>query len=475
MSDALSRRDFVRRTALSVGVLTLGGVSGACMPRLGTAVTPAADPWDAVPSILARIKAPVFPARDFAITSYGARGDGTTDCTDAIRQAISACASAGGGRVVVPAGRFLTGPVHLASRVNLHVSEGATLAFHTDPQRYLPPVLTRFEGIELMGYSPLIYAYNATDVAITGTGTLDGQASEQNWWAWKGGKDRPLPNQIAARDELLAMAERGVPVAQRVFTTGSYLRPQFIQLYRSRNVLVEGVTILNSPMWEVHPVECVNVTVRGLTIRTHGPNNDGCDPESCRDVLIERCLFDTGDDCIAIKSGRNADGRRLNIPTSNVIVRDCIMKDGHGGVTIGSEISGGVHHVYVERCTMDSPQLDRALRFKNNAMRGGLLEHVYMRDCIVGEVAEGVLSIDLYYEEGEKGPFTPIVRDVELRNVTSRKSQYGLYMRAYPKSEISDIRIIDCRFDGVAKGNVASGVRGLVWRNSRVNGQLVPA
>jgi polygalacturonase len=269
------------------------------------------------------------------------------------------------------------------------------------------------------------------------------------------------------------MVEAGTPVAQRVLAEGSYLRPQFIQFIRCRNVLIEGVTILNSPMWEVHPVECVNVTVRDLIIRTHGPNNDGCDPESCRDVLIERCLFDTGDDCIAIKSGRNADVRRINMPTENVIVRDCTMKDGHGGVTIGSEISGGVRNVFVERCTMDSPNLDRALRFKNNALRGGVLEHIYMRDCTIGEVAEGVLSVDLYYEEGEKGPYTPVVRDVELRNVTSKKSQYGLYMRAYPKSEISDIRVIDCRFDGVAKGNVTEGVRGLVFRNSRMNGQPV--
>src|SRR3954466_13565641 len=153
-------------------------------------------------------------------------------------------------------------------------------------------------------------------------------------------------------------------------------------------------------MWEIHPALSTNITVRGVKISSHGPNNDGCDPESCTDVLIENCEFDTGDDCIAIKSGRNADGRRVNVPSENLIVRGCRMKDGHGGVTIGSEISGGVRNVFIERCTMDSPQLERALRFKNNAMRGGVLEHVYMRDCTVGEVKEGVLSVDLNYEEG---------------------------------------------------------------------------
>lgn len=482
-----SRREFVQQLALGAGALVAapsllaacrsGAAAGAAAGAAGTLASAAGQPrgWDLVPSILARIVAPTFPARDVAVTAFGARGDGTTDCTEAFRRAIAACHAAGGGRVVVPAGRWLTGPIHLRSRVNLHVTADATVLFHTDPTRYLPAVLTRWEGMEMMGYSPFIYALDQTDVAITGTGTLDGQAAEENWWAWKGGKNRPLPNQIAARNRLFELVEAGAPVAQRVFAEGSYLRPQFIQPYRCRNVLIEGVRILRSPMWEINPVLCTNVIVRDVRIETHGPNNDGCDPESCRDVLIERCLFDTGDDCIAIKSGRNADGRRIGVPTENVIIRDCVMKDGHGGVTLGSEISGGVRNVFVERCRMDSPHLDRAIRFKNNALRGGVLEHVYVRDCEIGQVDEAVLSVDLFYEEGQNGPFVPVVRDVELRNVTSRKSTYGLYMRAYPKSEISDIRIVDCRFDGVAKGNVTDGVQGLAFTNTTINGQAVRA
>ena len=168
-------------------------------------------------------------------------------------------------------------------------------------------------------------------------------------------------------------------------------------------MLIEGVTIVNSPMWEIHPVLCQNVTVRDVSIGSHGPNNDGCDPESCRDVLIEGCMFDTGDDCIAIKSGRNDDGRRVNVPSENVIIRNCTMKDGHGGVVIGSEISGGVRNVFAEHCRMDSPHLDRALRLKNNAVRGGVVEDIYMRDVTVGQVAEAVLTIDFFYEEGDSG------------------------------------------------------------------------
>jgi polygalacturonase len=433
--------------------------------------------WDLVPEIERRIVAPTFPDRAFDITRYGAVGDGVTDCTEAFRRAIGACRSAGGGRVVVPDGRFLTGPIHLASRVNLHVTKDATVAFSQDSTRYLPAVLTRFEGTELMNYSPFIYALDQQDIAITGEGTLDGQADEAHWWPWKGspegGWKQGMPNYNAARQRLLAMAERGEPVERRVFGEGDYLRPSFIEPYRCRNVLIEGVKIVRSPMWEIHPVLCSNVTVRRVSIDSHGPNNDGCDPESCHDVLIEDCTFDTGDDCIAIKSGRNADGRRLNVPSENIIVRGCRMKDGHGGVTLGSECSGGIRNVFTERCQMDSPNLDRALRLKNNAMRGGILEHVYMRDVTVGQVADSVLSIDFYYEEGDKGEFTPVARDIEMRNVTSKRSPYGLYLRGFARAPISNVRVIDCRFDGVGKGNRVEQVAGLVMQNVSINGSIV--
>jgi polygalacturonase len=470
-----SRRDFLRTAgAGAVLISPLGAI--ACKSATRSAPLTNGGAWDRVPDILRRIVAPVFPQRDFDITRYGATTGGA-DSTEAIRRAIEACSSAGGGRVVVPAGRFLTGPVHLKSRVNLHVSRDATLAFNQDSRRYLPAVLTRFEGTELMNYSPFIYALDETDVAISGEGTLDGQSDSEHWWPWKGltnfGWKKGQPNYNASRQRLLAMAEQGVPVAQRTFGEGDYFRPPFIQTYRCTNVLIEGVTIVNSPMWEIHPLLCRNVTVRGVTIRSHGPNNDGCNPESCRDVLIDRCVFDTGDDCIAIKSGRNADGRRINVPSENIIVRNCEMRDGHGGVSIGSEISGGCWNVFAYDCRMDSPQLDRALRLKNNAMRGGVLRDIYMRDVTVGQVADAVLSIDFSYEEGDKGPFTPVARDIELRRVTSRKSAYGVYLKGFPNAPIENVRVIDCHFDNVAKGNVTEHVRGLDLTGTTING--VPA
>jgi polygalacturonase len=423
------------------------------------------DLWSTAADILKRIKDPIFPARDVDVTAHGAKGDGTTDCSSAIRAAIDACRAAGGGRVVVPAGRFLTGAVRLRSGVNLHLADGATLLFRTEPEAYLPLVLTRFEGVELMNYSPFIYALDETNVGISGTGTLDGQASAQTWWGWR-------TNQAAARNRLIQLAVDGVAPSERRFGDGpSRLRVNFIQPYRCQNVLIEGVRIVNSPMWEVNPVLCSNVTIRGLRISSHGPNNDGCDPESCRDVLIERCTFDTGDDCIALKSGRNEDGRRLHAPIENVIIRDCDMKDGHGGVTIGSEISGGARNIFAEKCRMDSPRLDRALRFKNNAARGGVIERVAMRDVTVGQLAEAVVAADFFYEEGRNGKFTPILRDVDVRNVTSRKSKYAFLLRGFAESPISNIRVSDCTFDGVESPDVIEGVKDLVLKNVRVNGQ----
>lgn len=481
-----TRRDFLRDVALGAGAAALlPGVPGgsARAVQRASATTAAPTGWDAVPDILSRIIAPTFPDRDFDVRNYGAGDDGVKDCSAAFAAAIAACHTAGGGRVTVPPGKYLSGPIHLKSQVNLHVESGATILFSTDPKKYVPHVLTRFEGVELMGLSPLIYAIDCENIAVTGAGTLDGQADDTHWWPWKGrtefGWVKGAPNGEESRRRLFEMAGRGVPVAQRVFGVEECLRPSFIQFYRCKNALIgrfsnrNGITIKNSPMWEIHPVLSTNVIVRGVTISSLGPNNDGCDPESCRDVLIEHCSFNTGDDCIAIKSGRNGDGRRIGVPSENIIVRGCEMRDGHGGVTIGSEISGGVRNVFAEQCIMDSPHLDRALRLKNNAARGGLLEHIYMRDVTVGEVSESVLSIDFFYEEGPKGDFVPVVRDVEMLRVTSKKSKYGLYIRGFERSTIDGIRIVDSTFDGVKSGNVIERATAVRFTNTRVNGALV--
>jgi unsaturated rhamnogalacturonyl hydrolase len=339
----------------------------------------------------------------------------------------------------------------LQGGVNLHLDTNATLKFSTDPKAYLPAMLTRFEGIECYNYSPLIYALGQSNVAVTGPGTLDGQATDENWLRWKGRKDPSTNTQKVANGRLKKMAEEGVPVEQRRFGEGDYLRPSFIQFYLCRNVMVEGVRIRRSPMWEIHPVLCTNVTVRGVDIVTHGANNDGCDPESCRDVLIENCLFDTGDDCIAIKSGRNADGRRVGVPSVNLVIRGCTMNDGHGGVTIGSEISGGCSNVFVENCSMDSTNLDRAIRLKSNAVRGGVIQNVFVRNVNIGSVADAVLQIDFLYEEGTNGMYKPVARNIVLENITVANTPRVLNVRGFPGAGIGNVRIYNSTFKRIQK------------------------
>jgi unsaturated rhamnogalacturonyl hydrolase len=393
--------------------------------------------WAQESQILKRIQPPKFPHRDFVITRFGAVDDGKTDCTKAIARAIDACAARGGGRVVVPAGEFFTGAIHLKSGVNLHLENISILKFSTNPEAYLPLVFTRFEGTELYNYSPLIYALDEQNVAVTGSGTLDGQADASNWFAWKS---------TGARAKLVKMGADNVPVSERRFGDGNDLRPSFVEFNRCRNVLIEGIKIRRSPMWELHPLLCTNVTVRGVDIVSHGPNNDGCDPESCRDVLIEKCLFDTGDDCIAIKSGRNNDGRRVGVPSANLIIRDCTMRDGHAGTAIGSEISGGCSNVFVENCEMSSPNLVCALRLKSNAMRGGVLQNIFMRNVNVGIVKDSVLQIDFLYDEGARGDFKPVARNVVMENISVAHTPRVLNVRGFPGATISDVRIYDSAF-----------------------------
>ncbi len=426
--------------------------------------------WQRVPEILKRIVPPDFARKNFPITDFGAVEGGKVLCTEAIRKAIDACAQAGGGHVVVPKGIFLTGAVHLKSNVDLHLSEGAVLRFSTDPKDYLPVVHVRWEGSDAMNYSPLIYAYGEENVALTGKGVLDGQADARHWWPWK-----KLSNDPNSRPLLMKMNDEKTPLGKRVFGEGHYLRPTFVEFYECKNVLIKDVKLERAPFWFLHPVLCSNVTVDRVETDSNGPNTDGCDPESCDDVLIQNCVFNNGDDCIAIKSGRNNDGRIPNIPAKNIIVRDCTMKDGHGGVSIGSEISGGCSDVFIENCRLSSPNLDQAIRIKSNAKRGGVVSDIYARDLKIGEVKVAILRVDLKYDPPEaKGySFYPVVKDVFVQNVNTSRSEYGLYLTGLPESKISDVVVKDCRFDGVREGNSIEDAVGVKLENVYMNGKKI--
>ena len=292
-------------------------------------------------------------------------------------------------------------------------------------------------------------------------------------FGWKEGmKSQRLPG--LGRPKLTEYEQNNVPVEQRVMGLNDALRPQLMNFYRCERVKIEGVTLRNSPFWVIHPVFVNHLTVRNVTIISHGPNSDGCDPESSKNVLIEDCFFDTGDDCIAIKSGRNNDGRKWDIPSENIVVRNCKMKNGHGGVVIGSEISGGFRNLWVENCVMDSPELDRVIRIKTSECRGGIIENVFVRNIKVGECKEAVLKINLAYEPREEcdRSFPPLVRNVVLENVTSNKSRYGVFIVGLDgKENVSDITLSNCIFNGVKEGDNIKGAKNISYVNYKLNNQ----
>jgi polygalacturonase len=471
----LSRRDLLRASAATLGAASVTAVGGpAAFAESDDGPFPPGNPWARATYLKAEVRGPRFPSRWFDVTTYGAVGDGTTMNTDAFRDAIAACNKAGGGHVLVPAGAFLTGPIDLLSNVDLHVTDDARILFSQDPDDYLPAVLTRFEGTELYNYSPLIYAFEQENIGVTGSGVLDGQADNAHWWPWSGstryGWKTGDPNQKAADAVLLAQAEAGAPVEERQFGDNGYLRPSFIEPYRCSNVVISGVTIVNSPMWEIHPTLSDHVLVEGVSIDSHGPNNDGCDPEASRMVVIRACTFDTGDDCIAIKSGRNADGRRVNVPSEDILVEDCHMQDGHGGVTIGSEMSGGVRNVFVRNCEMSSPNLDIALRFKTNSMRGGFIEGFHARDVAVGQVAGAVIDINFFYGEGPGHGFLPAVGDINVSDLTVGSAKQGLNLRGYPEDHIKGVRLTNVNFGTTTAPDVVQYVDALVLDHVTENG-----
>lgn len=467
-NNSISRREFTRLIGLTAASSWLVSCTG---------INPLADTtaWLSADQIKTDTRVPTFPSQDFVVEDFNAVADGEHDSTSAIDAAIKACHGAGGGRVVLAKGVYRSGPVHLLSNVELHIAEGSEISFYTDPERYLPAVFTRWEGMEMYGYSPLVYAYQQHNVAVTGGGTLNGNADADTWWPWKGKHSErdwnyyPEQDQKEARTALFDMAERGVPVAERVFAEGSYLRPAFVQFYQCQGVLIEGVTVTDAPFWLVHPVLCEDVTVRKVTFASHGPNSDGCDPESCNRVVIEDCIFDTGDDCIAIKSGRNNDGRRLNVPCQNILIQNCTMRAGHGGVVIGSEVSAGVNNLHARNCEMSSPDLERAIRLKTNASRGGVFEHIRYENIHVGEVKDAVV-VNFYYEEGPNGDWQPTVKDVEIRGLRVGKAQRAFVLRGFPDNPVSGLTLIDCDIASAASLGVIENVNEVQLRNVRVNG-----
>lgn len=405
---------------------------------------------------------------------------------DVIQKAIDDANKNGGGKVIIPGGTkeepkiYYSGSITLKSNVELYIEENAIIKFlRNKSNRFYPLVYTRWEGVEMMNFSPFIYSYEAENIAISGKGVLDGGADEFNWMPWKFGYFNEEDQQIQ-RERLFNLGQENAYVrTRRIFNDEiSTIRPPFIQPYKSKNILIKDITILNSPFWEVNPVLCENIKVDNITVDTHLYNNDGVDPESCKDMIIENCHFTTGDDCIAIKSGRNNEGRNIGVPSQNIIIRNNKFEDGHGGITIGSEISGGVNDIFAHDNYFDSSELDYPIRFKTNAERGGKLENIYVKNSVVNKSKIAVIHADFFYEEGTDGNYMPILRNITLSNIKtveggSIDANNALFLKGFKDAPIENILIEDVYLNGVKGDSVLQNIKGIGFKNVSINNKRI--
>ncbi|WP_150271412.1 glycoside hydrolase family 28 protein [Paenibacillus tepidiphilus] len=403
------------------------------------------------------IAAPQFPDLILRAEAFRPAGPGRESDSGAIQRAVDACSGQGGGTVIVSAGEWRSGPIHLRNSIHLAVEKGAVIHFSDAPADYLPPVFTRWEGMECYNYSPLIYARDCENIAVTGEGTLNGNG--EAWWHWK-------QLQQTAADKLCYAESERIPVEQRIFgTEQDALRPSFIQPVHCRNVWIEGLSIHNGPQWTIHPVYCENVIIRRVKVVSCGPNTDGLNPDSCRNVLIEDSSFETGDDCIAINSGMNEDGWRVNKPCENIVIRNCTMKEGHGGLVIGSGMSGGVRNVYAHHCTISGG--DRGIRLKSMRGRGGFVENIRFEQIEINEVREEAVQINMYYGYSTVVPKTDapsIFRQIHIQDISGEGARIAVEIKGLPEQRLSDIELHNIRLRA-ENALICSDVESIVLNN----------
>jgi polygalacturonase len=437
-------------------------LSIALAVTVGAAIKSKPGDWAMVDEITAMIELPRIPAKDFPITDFGAKPG--ADALPAIKAAIAAATQAGGGRVIVPAGEWLSnGPVHLKSRINFHVAEGAVLKFSPEAKHYLPVVLTRWEGTELYTYSPLVYAFEVEDVAITGKGTIDGNGASE-FLAW-------IKPEFQADDvnKLRRMGSDGTPAAQRIFGEGTHLRAPLIQFFRAKRVLLEDYTLLNAPFWVNHLVYTDHATVRRVRVDSHHANNDGVDVDSSRYVLIEHCYFRTGDDSVVVKSGRDLDGRQIAKPSEYVVVRHNDM-GGEDGIALGSEMSGDVRHVFFTDNILRKGV--SAIRFKANLDRGGTVEHIRVRNFTV-ESFDNLFWFQLDYPGQLGGNFPSTYRDIVFENFTVERAGTIFDGDAPAAAPLRGVILRNIAIKQADRTFVLKNVEGLVLENVTLGDQRI--
>ena len=415
--------------------------------------------------ILANIKAPQFKAASYDITVFGAVADGKTDIKPVLDKVIGRCSKSGGGQVVIPKGIFyIAGPVVLKSHVNLHFEDGSELIFSPDEKDYLPAVLTLWEGTELFNYSPLFYAYQCSDIAVTGHGRVVGSASK-NFAKWR-------PQRSPEQATLRQMGGDGTPVYKRVFGEGFHLPPDMIQFFGCKNVLIDGISIEDAPYWVIHPVLCNNVTVQNVTINSMNLNNDGCDPEGCTNVLIQHCDFTVGDDGIAIKAGRDQDGWRIGQPTENVIVRNCIFNSKTNGLCIGSEMSAGVRNIYMYNVSIK--KCLSAVYFKSNLDRGGFIENIHVSDVHCDSARSAVIRFENNYHGSRGGHYPTKFNGFYIQNISCDHSgEVGIYAVGVQGNPLENIHLKNITVLLTPKDQIVDVANNLTYENVVINGVKV--
>ncbi len=418
---------------------------------------------DMAQQIVDNIALTAFPDREVRVAPLG---DSLQCAKQMLQHAIDSCSLMGGGKVVVESGFYrLNGSLHLKSDVNLHLQENAYLQFSGESKDFLPVVMTRWEGTELYGHSPMIYAYHANNIAITGKGTIDAQGGKEfAEWSYREAPDR---------DRLREMGDKLTPIQERIFGEGTILRPSCIQPFGCSRILFEGITIKDSPFWTIHPVYCDNVIVRGVTIDSHFPNNDGCDPESTTNVLIENCIFRTGDDAVAIKAGRDTDGRNIGRASKNIVIRNCVFHSECNGLCIGSEMSGGVENVYMSNITIGT--VKNALYFKSNRDRGGYIRNVVVENIDIERALGAILRFETNYFGFRGGNHQAKYEHFRISNVHANTADhYAVFMDGNEEKKIDDILIKNFVVENAQHPYYLMNTDKVTFKNSMINGTPVP-
>jgi len=412
----------------------------------------------------------------------GANPGGKKLNTELINKTIDKLNANGGGTLFFPAGTYLTGAIKMKSNITLQLEAGATLLFSDDFDDYLPFVEMRHEGIMMKSFCPLIYAVDCENITIKGEGKLDGQGKK--WWnefyrvivdvdangindlnkyqpMWDKANDAKALYAETNEDYITSMKRR-------------FFRPPFIQPVRCKNVRIQGITIVNSPFWTVNPEFCENVTVDGITIANPlSPNTDGINPESCRYVHISNCHISVGDDCITLKSGRDLQARKLNFPNENITITNCTMLAGHGGVVIGSEMSGGVRKVVISNCVFDGT--DRGIRIKSTRGRGGVVEDIQISNIVMKDIKEEAIILDMLYTKmpaEPKSDRTPIFRNINISNMTGNNVLIPIKIRGLEESPITDITLTNINITAKQKC-IFQNYKRIVMKDVFVNGEKI--